>query len=164
MSASNPTTMAPDYDITDLDEFARWFTAKEIPQRLWTHGAHLAVGLWHVHRYGSDEALTRLRRGIRSLNEHHGKVNTESSGYHETITRAQVSLLSDFLRRSDPALPLIERYAQLMASPLADRDVLLRFYSRDRLMSSRARAEWVEPDLAPISAEGLTDAAAAAAG
>jgi hypothetical protein len=148
--------MSSDDDITDLEEFAKQFAAKEIPKRRWTHGAHLAVGLWHVDRYGPDEALRRLRDGIRVLNEHHGNANTESAGYHETITRAQVALLADFLKRSDASAPLIERYAQLLASPLADRTVLLRFYSRERLMSNHARAVWVEPDLAPISAEGLT--------
>ena len=148
--------MSSDYDITDLDDFARQFVSKEIPKRLRTHGAHLAVGLWHVNRYGPDEALARLRDGIRSLNEHHGNINTESAGYHETITRAQVALLADFLRRSDAALPLVDRYAQLMASALADRGVLLRFYSPERLMSNHARAVWVEPDLAPLTAAGLT--------
>jgi len=152
-----------DYDITDLDEFARRFVAKEIPARLWTHGAHLAVGLWHVNRYGADEALRRLRRGIRSLNEHHGKQNTESAGYHETITRAQVVLLADFLARADSAIPLLERYALLMASPLSDRNVLLRFYSLDHLMSNHARSRWTEPDLAPISANGLLGTPMAAA-
>lgn len=155
--------MSSDYDITDLDEFARRFVAKEIPARLWTHGAHLAIGLWHVDRYGADEALRRLREGIRSLNEHHGKQNTESAGYHETITRAQVALLADFLTRSDAALPLIDRYAQLMASPLADRNLLLRFYSREYLMSNQARALWAEPDVAPLSAEGLLGTPVAAA-
>jgi len=148
--------MPSDYDITDLDDFARQFVAKEISKRLWTHGAHLAIGLWHVDRYGPDEALRRLRDGIRSLNEHHGTANTESAGYHETVTRAQVALLADYLSRSNASAPLIERYAQLMASALADRSVLLRFYSREHLMSNHARAVWVEPDLAPISAEGLT--------
>lgn len=155
--------MPSDYDITDLDEFARQFVAREIPARLWTHGAHLAVGLWHVDRYGADEALRRLRQGIRSLNERHGKQNTESAGYHETITCAQVALLADFLARADSAVPLLERYAQLMASPLADRNVLLRFYSRDHLMSNHARARWTEPDLAPISAQALLGTPIAAA-
>ena len=154
--------MPSDYDITDLDEFARQFVAKEIPKRLWTHGAHLAVGLWHVERYGSGEALRRLREGIRSLNEHYGNTNTESAGYHETITCAQVALLADFLKRSDASAPLIERYAQLLDSPLADRNVLFRFYSRELLMSNHARAAWVEPDLAPIGAEGLTGTVLAA--
>ena len=37
---------------------------------------------------------------------------------------------------------LIERYGE--------RDLPLRHYSKDRLMSLTARAEWVEPDLAPL--------------
>jgi hypothetical protein len=146
-------------DILDLDELADQFTVRRIPKERWTHKAHLAVGLWHVDRYGRAGALPRLRHGIRTLNESHGTANTESSGYHETITRAQVALLADFLARADRAAALGERYAQLLASPLADRNILLRFYSRQLLMSNQARAVWVEPDVAAICAEGLAAAA-----
>ena len=45
------------------------FEACAIPEKEWTHAAHLTVGLWHVERYGRDDALTRLRSGIRRLNE-----------------------------------------------------------------------------------------------
>ncbi|MFI5225020.1 MAG: hypothetical protein ACHQX3_12395 [Nitrospirales bacterium] len=38
----------------------------------------------------------------------------------------------------------------MLASKLARKDVLLTFYSRTTLMSEKARAEWVEPDIAPI--------------
>jgi hypothetical protein len=47
-------------------------------------------------------------------------------------------------------MPLAERVAQLFASGLADKEALLRFYSRSRLMSSEARATWIEPDLLPL--------------
>ena len=40
---------------------------------------------------------------------------------------------------------------QLLASPLAAKDVLFVFYSRERLMSVEARAAWVEPDRAPVN-------------
>ncbi|MGH7713769.1 MAG: hypothetical protein ACREOG_20970 [Gemmatimonadaceae bacterium] len=50
---------------------------------------------------------------------------------------------------------LAERVSQLVASPLADRNVLLKFYSRERLMSPEARSEWVEPDIAVLR---ITDA------
>lgn len=124
------------------------FTSRTLPKAEWTHEAHLLVGLWHVHRYGEAEALARLREGIRRLNDAHGTPNTPSSGYHETITRAYVTLLADFLA-SGPAGRTIEtRAGELLASPLAARDALLRYYSRERLFSPEARLGWLEPDAA----------------
>jgi hypothetical protein len=39
--------------------------------------------------------------------------------------------------------------ADVEAEPLAARDVLVRHYSRERLLSV-ARRGWIEPDLAPL--------------
>jgi hypothetical protein len=47
-------------------------------------------------------------------------------------------------------LPLDERVARLLSGWAGERDALLRYYSRDTLMSPRARAEWVEPDVQPL--------------
>jgi hypothetical protein len=134
----------------DLGDFVARFVSATLPREEWTHAAHLAVGAWHVHRYGADEALTRLRAGIRRLNESHGTPNSATSGYHETVTRAYVRLLAQFLAACPGSLPLTARVERLLAGPLADRNVLSHFYSRDTLMSERARAGWVEPDVAPI--------------
>jgi hypothetical protein len=71
-------------------------------------------------------------------------VNSSSSGYHETITVAYVRLIEQFFTAGEPVERLID-------GPLAERAVLLRFWSQDLLMSARARAEWVPPDLAPLS-------------
>ena len=135
----------------NVDAFATRFTACALARHEWTHLAHLAVGAWHVHRYGPEEALTRLRSGIRRLNESFGGVNSATNGYHETITRAYVQLLSQFLEGCPGELPLPERVERLLTSRLADRNVLFTFYSRERLMSMAARAAWVEPDLTPLS-------------
>jgi hypothetical protein len=133
--------------VADVHELAERFERCAVPKSEWTHQAHLAVGLWHVDRYGPDEALTRLRSGIRRLNESHGGANTATDGYHETITRAYVVLLDQFLRHCPGDMPLDARVRRLLDSPLAERDVLFRFYGRERLLSTRARAEWVEPDV-----------------
>ena len=134
----------------DIDDFAARFQTCSLQDEEWTHAAHLVVGLWHVDRYGAEEALTRLRTGIRRLNESFGGANTETSGYHETITAAYVTLLSQFHERGQATVSLTDRVAQLLASPLAARDILFAFYSRERLMSTEARAEWVEPDIRPL--------------
>jgi hypothetical protein len=135
-----------------VDDLVARFLARTIPHAEWTHTAHLVVGAWHVDRYGPDEALARLRVGIRALNDAHGTPNSPTGGYHETITRAYVVLLTEMLGRCPAAIPLADRVARVLASPVAAKDALLAFYSRERLLSSTARAEWVEPDVAPLRA------------
>ena len=132
--------------MTDLETLVGHFLARTLPKAEWTHQAHLAVGAWHVDRYGPDEALTCLRDGIRALNDSHGTINSASSGYHETITRAYVRLIAGFFA-TRPGQPLPERVSELIGGPLGEREALLHHYSRELLMSSRARAEWIEPDL-----------------
>ena len=136
--------------MNDIDDFEARFQTFTLRKDEWSHHAHLVVGVWHIDRYGADEALTRLRSGIRRLNESFGGENTAASGYHETITAAYVILLSQFLDRRDAGVPLAHVVAQVLGGPLAAKDVLLSFYSRDRLMSTEARATWVEPDLRPV--------------
>jgi hypothetical protein len=135
---------------SDPDRLAARFEGLTLPKEEWTHVAHLTVGAWHVDRYGAADALTRLRDGIRQLNESHGNVNTETAGYHETITAAYVTLIAAFLAACPPGLPLAARVDRLLTGPLAARDMLFTFYSRERLMSVEARAQWIEPDLAPL--------------
>lgn len=134
-----------------LDALAARFERAAIPREEWTHAAHLTIGVWHVHRFGPEGAIERLRRGIRALNDRHGTANTESSGYHETITIAYVRLIDLFLSAGDAGAPLERRVEQLLASPLADRAHLLQFWSRERLMSPAARAAWTPPDLSPLA-------------
>jgi adenylate kinase family enzyme len=134
------------------------FEACAIPEKGWTHAAHLTVGLWHVDRYGPEDALARLRAGIRRLNESHGKVNSATAGYHETITAAYVTLLSQFLDRRQNGETLGDLVTRLLEGPLAAKDMLLAFYSRERLMSVEARAAWIEPDVAALALSTVFDA------
>lgn len=118
-----------------LDELVAAFRSCALPRLEWTHAAHLRVGAWHVHHHGADAALELLRDGIRRLNEHHGTVNSSTSGYHETITAAYVRLIETFLVMFAPDVPLESRVDALLAGPLGERSLLLRFWSKDLLMS-----------------------------
>jgi hypothetical protein len=137
----------------DLEALALRFAERRIPRPEWTHEAHLAVGLWHVARFGESQALERLRAGIVALNESNGVPNSETDGYHETITRAYTVLLAQFLAGFAPDVPLQSRLSSLLQSPLANRHALMTFYRKRTLMTARARREWVEPDVAPLSLE-----------
>ena len=135
---------------TDIDTLAASFEIAAIPATEWTHHAHLIIGTWHVARFGAEAALDRMRAGIRRLNAAHGTVDSDSRGYHETITRAYVRLLAAFLATRAAGEPLAQAVAALLAGPLAARDVLARHYSKPLLFSVAARRGWVEPDLAPL--------------
>jgi hypothetical protein len=88
------------------------------------------------------------------LNDSNGVVNSATSGYHETVTAAYAQLLAAFTERHAD-VPAAERVARLLAGDLADRGVLLKFYSRSRLESAEARLGWVPPDLAPLSLDAI---------
>jgi len=133
-----------------LDDLAAAFRTCTLPKAEWTHVAHLRVGAWHVHHFGAERALEMLRPGIRRLNEQHGTANTPTGGYHETITTAYVRLIADFLATFEANVEIEQRAAMLIDGPLGERSALLAFWSKDRLMSEQARAEWVPPDLAPL--------------
>ena len=134
----------------ELEDLVKAFIACTLPREQWTHLAHLTVGLWHVDRYDADEALARLRVGIRRLNDSHGTVNSDTGGYHETITRAYVVLLAEFNEWHREGKSLAERAARLLGSPLAAKEALLTFYLRQTLVSTEARIRWVTPDLTPL--------------
>ena len=137
----------------ELDDLVARFPARTLPKDEWTHAAHLAVGTWHVHQLGRDQALPALRAGIMRLNDAHGTVNDDTSGYHETITRAYLHLVSDFIA-TRPPLQAADCVQALLASRLAAKPALLRYYSKETLLSVAARRGWVEPDLAPLRFSG----------
>src|SRR3982751_1250871 len=131
-----------DFPRAGIDALAERFAAGSISAVEWTHQTHLVMGAWHVARFGPDAALLRLRAGIRALNAAHGTVDSDTRGYHETITRAYVRLIAGFLRGRPVGETLDATMAALLASPLAARDVMARHYSKPLLFSVAARRGW----------------------
>jgi hypothetical protein len=86
---------------------------------------------------------------IRAYNEAVGTANTDTSGYHETLTQLYIRGVRHFLVTCDTP-GLLAKVNALLVSEMAPRDWPLRFYSRDRLFSLEARRGWIEPDIAPI--------------
>jgi hypothetical protein len=87
---------------------------------------------------------------IRRHNESVGGVNSDSEGYHETITRVFLSGVRLFLSEAPSEEPLHELVNALLLSPMGRRDWPLRFYSRERLFTVEARREFVIPDVAVL--------------
>ena len=131
-----------------------------MPASEWTHAAHLVTRLWHATSFDGPDALSRMRAGILRLNMAHGTPNTDTRGYHETITRAYLVLLARFAR-ANADLDGAALAQALLSSPLAQRDALFNYYSKDLLRSVAARRDWVEPDLGALDETDYAGPAAA---
>ncbi len=121
-----------------------------LPRGEWTHEAHVAACYW-LAAERPDICLSHdLPDIIRRHNDSVGTPNTDSSGFHATITHCYAMGVAAFHRRCDPALALVERVNALLTEPEGARDWPLRFYSRERLFSVEARRAVILPDLAPL--------------
>ena len=77
-------------------------------------------------------------------------MNSDTEGYHETITRVFLHGVRLFLAEANPSESPHELVNELLLSPMGRRDWPFRFYSRERLFSVEARRHFVPPDLAAL--------------
>ena len=119
---------------------------RTLPKSVWTHAAHFAATLWLLTTRPDFDLLEHLPDIIRAYNEATGTANTDTSGYHETITQVSIRAARSYLRTSPPR-PLYATCNALMASSLGNSKWLLDYWSRDRLFSVEARRAWFEPDI-----------------
>jgi hypothetical protein len=129
----------------EIESLVRAFEDGSLPRSEWTHASHLLVGLWYMSHHPRDRATRLVRDGIKRYNHIHGR----DSGYHETITLAWLAVVAGFLARWDRSRP-ISALAEVLVRDCGDKDHLLRYYSRELLMSDAARQAWVPPDRRPI--------------
>lgn len=132
-----------------VDHIATAFCDRTLPKSAWTHTAHLKVGLWHLLHYSPTESLARLRDAIRHYNLCCGVANTDTSGYHESLTCFYVVMIAHFLTTTDRNLN-VDMLAAALVECYGAKDLPLNYWSRDRLFSVEARLNWVEPDLVPL--------------
>ena len=140
--------------MSEIEILVERFIARTLPKAEWTHHAHLRVGTWHVLKYGADSALPLLRERISRYNESVGTINSDDSGYHETVTAFYVKAISAVIARRDPAVSLDE-LADAVIDRIGSREYPLRFYSKARLFSVEARRAWIDPDLKSLDAGWL---------
>jgi hypothetical protein len=123
--------------------------ARTLPRADWTHEAHLAATAWLI--LGRPDVIPErdLPAIIRGYNESVGGVNSDTEGYHETITQVSIRGVRRALARSE-GRGLCERVNGLLLAEEGRRDWPLRFYSGELLFSKAARLAWVEPDLGAL--------------
>ena len=147
MTEYRPRLFSTDAEIEHLGE---GLLACTLERPEWTHEAHLAATTYLLLRRPNVDVDTELPGIIRRFNESVGGVNSDSEGYHETITRVFLHGVRLFLSEAEPGEPLHELVNELLLSPMGRRDWPLRFYSAERLFSVEARRHFVCPDLAAL--------------
>jgi hypothetical protein len=139
-------TFIPFTSDDEVLEIGRGLIDRTLPKSAWTHAAHFAAATWLLITYGESFVVRALPGFIRAYNDATGVANTDSSGYHETITQASIRA-ADAFWAADPRRPLFATCNALMASPLGKSEWLLAYWSRPRLFSVEARRAWIDPDL-----------------
>jgi hypothetical protein len=132
----------------EIDRIGRGLLQRSLPKSEWTHAAHFAAAFWLL-REPDMNAMRDMPGLIRAYNEATGVPNTDTSGYHETITIASLRAAAAWLdaRRHVPAHVALE---ELLASNFGRSDWPLAYWSRSLLFSAAARRTWIEPDLYPL--------------
>jgi hypothetical protein len=147
MTEYTPRLFSTDAEIELLGE---GLLACALPREVWTHEAHLGATTYLILRRPDVDLDLELPAIIRRFNESVGGLNSDTEGYHETITRSFLHGVRLFLNGTDCGAALYELANGLLLSPMGRRDWPLRFYSRERLFSVEARLSHVPPDLAVI--------------
>jgi hypothetical protein len=147
MTEFHPRLFASDADVIHVGE---GLLLRTLPRAEWTHEAHLGATTYILLRRPDIDLDRQIGSLIRSYNESVGGVNSDSEGYHETITRVFLHGVRLFLEEADRRAPLHALVNDLLLSPMGRRDWPLRFYSPDRLFSLEARRNYVDPDIAAL--------------
>ena len=122
------------------------FEFQSLPKSEWTHEAHLVVAIWYCWHNNYDEALDKVRLLILKYNEAVGIPNTDTEGYHESLTRFWLMNAYQFLHEHS-CESIASAVNDFILSPRGARSYPLNYYTRDLLFSVEARHNWVYPDL-----------------
>jgi hypothetical protein len=134
----------------DVERIGLGLIDRTLPKPEWTHAAHFAAALWLLRHRAEWRLEARLPELIRAYNEATGVANTDTDGYHETITLASLGAAREILAARSAETPLCEVANGLMQGPLGRSDWPLAYWSRERLFSVAARRGWVDADLRPF--------------
>lgn len=132
--------------MTDV-ELTRALERGEVANEDFRHASHLHVAWVYLTESSStQEAANRMRDTLRGFAAAAGKPKK----YHETITLFWLHLLAYAVSREERLEDVVDANPQLL-----EKNLLLAYYSAERLFSDEARTSWVQPDLKPLSSDAI---------
>jgi len=134
------------YTETEIISLIARFEKHILPKPEWTHEAHLVVAIYYMKKYLFSQAMPLVRTYITKHNESVGTVNSDTEGYHETITKFWLILAGLFL--SENHFSSTENAVNaFINSDFGNSKLPLSYYTENTLFSVKARHHWIEPDL-----------------
>lgn len=132
-------------------ELLEAFESQSLTHEQWNHRAHLRVAYMYLSEHGFEQGFIRIRDGIKKLNAVHQVPESLDRGYHETITHAFARIVSVMIKAHNEPLGITNSEGFCEAHPhLLQKTVLRLYYTRSRIMTAQAKAEFVEPDIGPL--------------
>jgi hypothetical protein len=102
------------------------------------HRDHLTVAVAYLYAGDIEASMDRMRTSLKRFAAHH-----QVSGlYHETLTRFWLEQVE---KRLDRKLCLADAVTRVQQQ-LNDKNLVFEYYSRERINSPEARAQWMPPD------------------
>ncbi len=129
----------------EIELLAEGFNNRTLPKPAWTHDAHLTMAIWHLKKYDFYEAVCKIKSAIIIYNQSVGGVNDSMNGYHETLTVFWMKVVY-FYTTNHKNKSLMDTCNGFLSSPLASRDLPFYFYEKEKLMSTKFRLLYMEPN------------------
>ncbi len=123
---------------------------RTLPREEWTHEAHLGACTWIIRDRPDIVPEREMCSIISRYNESVGGVNDDSQGYHETITQVYIAAVRAHLAEIADDVSLCDAVNSLLLSERGQRDLPLKYYSKELLFSVAARRGFVHPDRADL--------------
>jgi hypothetical protein len=122
----------------------------ELPNESFHHADHIRVAWILLKEKPEAAAAQQMVSALKRFAAHNGRPER----YHHTRTLAWMKLVA-VARQATPKIYVFEEF--LRAHPhLASQQTLLLHYSQRYLECPAARADWVEPDIAPLPNQSLS--------
>jgi hypothetical protein len=137
------------YSLNEIQSLIERFENQKLPKSEWTHEAHLVVAIWYCFHNEFDQTLAIVRNYITQHNTSVGTPNTDTEGYHETITKFWILIASAFLKKHS-TITINVACNNFINSNYSTSYYPLNYYSKKQLFSTQARHHWIEPDLSPL--------------
>src|SRR5713101_1320478 len=128
----------------DDRDFLSLFHDANLPSEEFRHKGHLRLAWLVLSHHRMDEAESIVAREIQRFALANGAPNR----YHDTLTRFWVRLVSHVMEHAPEAGSIDATLAKFPF--LLDKTLPYRHWLGETFNSDRARAGWVEPDLAPL--------------
>lgn len=138
----------------EIEAIGKGFRDLTYPAANYHHREHLIATVYLLKTSPERDWHVEFPEMIKRYNIAQGGTNSDTSGYHHTITIFYLNLVMHIMARK-PESNLEQACAAVLDSPASDKNLMLRFYTRERLFSSSARKQWIDPDLAEPDFEEL---------